>query len=551
MRPTSCRPATRWLLAALLVIGAAARLRHYASCPSYWYDEAYLLLNVFRKSFLDLLGPLRDDQAAPPLFLWALRGLYLLCGGGERWMRLPAAAAGVAGLFVLVPLARRFAGRRGLPWAVALGALCHHAVAHGCEVKPYALDFLLTELVLLAAAGCLRPAWRPPAPVALCALAALAPWASFPSVFVLGAAGLALLAEALRRRRPALLGLGVAVGVLLLLSCLLLWQLSARHQATAGLRQFWQASFLDVSSPRAALAGAARCVYEVGHYGTREVGLPLALLALAGAAALGRRAPASVVLLVGPLALALTASALRLYPLGGRLLFFLVPCLWLLAARGVAALSRRLPARLAPAAVALPAVLLAPEALSVAQTFVAATPRAQFREAFAHVRRRRAAGDALWVSHPQVYEVYHGTPPPLGAYSPAEDVERRARAGRLWLVCTVTGDRGALTAPGVVARVAAAGVLLERRRFKGVEVALYAPAAPRGTPSATYPRAPAARRLPPPDGCAAQPSATGPAARFSVWRAAAERARTRGQKFSASQPFRRRRHFARARHFLC
>lgn len=477
MRLSSRRPATRWLLAALLAVGVAARLRLYASCPSYWYDEAYLLLNAFHKSCLDLLGPLRDDQAAPPLFLWALRGLYVACGGGEYWMRLPAVAASVAGLLLLVPLARRFAGRRGLPWAVALGALCHHAVAHACEVKPYALDFLLAELVLLAAVGCLRPVLRPRAAVALCALAALAPWASFPAVFVLGAAVFALFVEALRRRRPALLGLGLAVGVLLLLSGLLLWQLSARHQATAGLRQFWQASFLDVSSPRAALLGAARCVRDVGHYGTREMGLPLALLALLGAAALGRRAPARVVLLAGPLALALVASGLGLYPLGGRLLFFLVPCLWLLAARGGAALSGRLPPRLSPAAVILPVVLLAPEALSIAQVLAAAAPRAQFREAFAYVHRRRADGDALWVSHPQVYEVYHGAPPPLGAYSPVAEVEYRARCGRLWLVCTVTSGRGALTAPDVADRVAAAGVLRERRRFKGVEVALYAPAA--------------------------------------------------------------------------
>ncbi len=592
MRPPSRRTATRWLLAALLVVGTAARLRLYASCPSYWYDEAYLLLNVFHKSCLDLLGPLRDDQAAPPLFLAALRGLYLLGGGGECWMRLPAAAASVAGLLLLVPLARRVAGRRGLPWAVALGALCHHAVAHACEVKPYALDFLLAELVLLAAVGCLGrgrralclpspplrgrgaggegegipreagpPHPRPLAPrrgergagarlwppLALCALAVLAPWASFPAVFVVGAAGLALLAEALRRRRPVLLALGGAVGVLLLLSGLSLWQLSVRHQATAGLRQFWQVSFLDVSSPRAALAGAARCVCEVGHYGTREMGLPLALLALAGAASLRRR-PARVVLLGGPLALALVASALRLYPLGGRLLFFLVPSLWLLAARGVATLSRRLPPRLAPAAVALPAVLLVPEALSVAQTFVAATPRAQFREAFAHVHRRRAACDALWVSHPQVYQVYHGAPPPLGAYSPAAEVERRARTGRLWLVCTVTSGRGALTAPGVVGRVAAAGVLLERRRFKGVEVALYAPP---GTPSATNPLAPAAPRQPPPAGRAAQPPAARPAVRFSAPRAAAKAARHRRQNSAASRPFRRAARFAPGRHFLC
>src|SRR6516164_11214733 len=120
---------SRNILFTLIALGIAVRIRQYAACPSYWYDEAYLLLNVFRKSFFELLGPLRDDQAAPPLFLWMLRGLYRIAGGSEWCMRLPALAAGVAGLFVMVPLARRMVGRRGRPWAVVFCALGHHAAA--------------------------------------------------------------------------------------------------------------------------------------------------------------------------------------------------------------------------------------------------------------------------------------------------------------------------------------------------------------------------------------------------------------------------------------
>src|SRR3954462_2427628 len=100
----------RFLLLTLLGLGFTLRIRQYAACPSYWYDEAYLLLNVFSLSFEELLGPLRENQAAPPLFLWALRGLYLALGGSEWIMRLPALLASLAGLLLLVPLARRLAG---------------------------------------------------------------------------------------------------------------------------------------------------------------------------------------------------------------------------------------------------------------------------------------------------------------------------------------------------------------------------------------------------------------------------------------------------------
>src|SRR5205807_9426284 len=101
------------LLLLLLALGTAARVRYYAAHTSYWYDEAYLLLNVFHRSWLELLEPLQDDQAAPPLFLWCLRALYRTIGGGEWAMRLPALVTGLLALAALVPLARRAAGRRG------------------------------------------------------------------------------------------------------------------------------------------------------------------------------------------------------------------------------------------------------------------------------------------------------------------------------------------------------------------------------------------------------------------------------------------------------
>ncbi|MHB1423445.1 MAG: hypothetical protein ACYC3I_09685 [Gemmataceae bacterium] len=498
----------RNVLIALFALGVALRVRQYAACPSYWYDEAYLLLNVFHKSFVALLGPLRDNQAAPPLFSWLLHGLYRLVGGSEWWMRLPALAASVAGLMVMAPLARRVAGRRGWLWAVAFCALGHHAAAHAGEVKPYALDFLMSEAILLATVYCqliVSMLWPR---IFLCLLAILAPWASYPSLFVLGAASLTLLVDAFRRRHTpqarTYIILACAVGGLSVLSCLVLWRLAVRHQTTATLRAFWNPSFLDLSSPAAAASWIGRCFIEIGNYGTREMGLPLDVLALVGAASLRRR-PARLVLLMVPFLLALLASALRLYPLGGRLLFFLVPCWWLLAARGIDVLCRRLSVRIGRLAWVLPLALVAPALLYAGRRTAAVTPRCQFREAFAYVEARRMPGDVVWVSHPQVYEVYHGRAPDLSAYSRPEIVERTARTGRLWMVCAVAGSRERHTAADTVARVQAAPcVTLDRQRFRGVEVVLYAPpikasfSRPSSARASCRPSSPSPTKAPPP-----------------------------------------------------
>src|ERR1700678_2666518 len=82
-----------FLAAGLVLLGIGVRVRHYLAAPSYWYDEAYLLLNVFEKNCAELMGPLRDAQAGPPVFLWTLRLLYVVAGPSEWVMRLPAFTA--------------------------------------------------------------------------------------------------------------------------------------------------------------------------------------------------------------------------------------------------------------------------------------------------------------------------------------------------------------------------------------------------------------------------------------------------------------------------
>src|SRR5437762_9753512 len=115
------------LFAAVLILGLGVRLRHYLAAPSYWYDEAFVLVNVFDKSFAELAGPLRCEQAAPPLFLWSLRALYVTAGGSEWAMRAPAFLASVLAVLAIIPLARRVAGDHGRLWAVGFAAVSQSA----------------------------------------------------------------------------------------------------------------------------------------------------------------------------------------------------------------------------------------------------------------------------------------------------------------------------------------------------------------------------------------------------------------------------------------
>src|SRR5262249_12634429 len=146
-----------------------------------------------------------------------------------------------------------------------------------------------------------------------------------------------------------------------------LWLSAARHHNSDYQRSAFAPYFLDTSSPGAALRWAGQTVVRVGDYGNNGVGLPLALFGALGLAALWVRRRALAVLLLGPLALATFASALKAYPFGDRLCFFAVPCLWLLAAAGIGTLAGRLrPGRLAWGGLALLALVLVPGTLRTA-----------------------------------------------------------------------------------------------------------------------------------------------------------------------------------------
>ncbi len=110
------------LLVIAVAAGAVCRVAQYAADRSFWVDEAALLLNVRSHTFHQLFGKLEYDQAAPPLFMAAERGLLLWLGPSEFSLRLLPLVCGITALVVFAAVARRVLRS---PWdalAVALFA---------------------------------------------------------------------------------------------------------------------------------------------------------------------------------------------------------------------------------------------------------------------------------------------------------------------------------------------------------------------------------------------------------------------------------------------
>ncbi|MBA3319182.1 MAG: glycosyltransferase family 39 protein [Gemmatimonadales bacterium] len=344
--------APAWPLAVALAWGVALRVVLLLSGRSLWIDEARLALNIGTRSFLHLLAPLDYDQTAPVAFLWIERLAVAVFGMHDWTLQLLPFLAGIGVLFLIYPLARRAGlSQPAAVLATAIVACAPNLIFYASAVKPYGVDVLVTCLLLLISLDVLDPYGDPRSRSGLVAAGVLAPWCSAPAVFVLGAIGLALFAEARRARRdltPWLVKWVAASAASFGLAYLLVYRNAATNPY---MLVFWREAFLN-PGPGWLIRVALRIREAVwGMFlegSTRPTGqvieelaytlIPAVLLVLAGLGVvrLARARPAPALLVAGPMALALLASLAGVYPTATRLLLFAAPLFAILVAAGLA-----------------------------------------------------------------------------------------------------------------------------------------------------------------------------------------------------------------------
>jgi hypothetical protein len=361
---------------ALLAVGVALRLYHYLDRRSLWLDEIWVALNIVGRSFAGLARPLDYAQSAPVGYLWIERLAVVLGGVNELALRAFPLLAGCLLLVALWFLARRLLDVRGATLCLALAALSPILIYFSNEVKPYVSDALVAVALTWLALDVLdapdsRPAWRR---LALGGVGGIL--LSTPSVFVLAAAGLALVAHPEIRSTRAgwlrLVGTGALWLGLFALGYFSIYRVTANSDY---MQRIWSDAFLSLPPGRLLRTAndAARTMWIASFVGDNDAMLPpksiasATLLSLAGAIVLWRRHGLSVTLLVVVPILATAGASLgRLWPLIPRLLVFFVPTLVLLLGAGLWALAGLLPARargpvlaLLGAIVVLPAIVTA------------------------------------------------------------------------------------------------------------------------------------------------------------------------------------------------
>lgn len=344
----------------LIATGLILRVWMWWSRGELWLDEAALARNIGPVPFDELGQPFRFLQVAPIGFLVTVKALIVGMGPSDRVYRLLPLVGGLLSLPATYLFARRLTSRTLALWATGLVAMCPYATYYASELKPYAGDVFVAA-GLLALGGAALDRFRRSTLLALAGSGALATWFSLPAIFVLAAVGSALLLQKLARREwgalPILAGLAV-VWLGSFMAHLGVMQTPTQDVEVIGTywtEDFWPlppTTLREAAWPlrRLALMYSEPFGYGVPHWLLEPLGggaslRPLrldwvaAFVFLVGLFGLRRR-PEHLVLLLGPIAYAAVASALHRYPMGTRLVLFLVPTLGVGLVLGVRELAR-------------------------------------------------------------------------------------------------------------------------------------------------------------------------------------------------------------------
>jgi hypothetical protein len=448
------------LVGALIAIGIALRLTYYLLDPALSSDEAALALNLVNRSYSGIFGQLDFQQAAPVGFLVLQKLAIAAFGPSPYALRLLPLTAGITGLILFYPVAKRFAGERAAVLALALFSISDPLMTYAGTNKQYSVDVAVT-LVLYAIVLALPKHVGAREALILTVSGTIALWLSHAAAFVLAAVAMVLLVEAVKARRPAEFGrISAAVGVWLgslVVTYVLTHASIAQIQRSIGGSQ--PTLLGDSSQPGQpgllqTYGGMARFLFGIptlGHGIRTAIALVAIALAAAGLLALSRQGARGLALLLVPGALAFVAAGLDKYVLAPRTFLFLIPALVMLAARGVLYLTATKTRPATALGVAALAILLASGSYAVIDHLGPGSPRrADFVRALRYLTQNARSGDFLYVhSSAQLDFRYYLE---CGCFG-TSDAARKARV--LWPVRARTGDR-AFMKPGSPRLVAGA-----------------------------------------------------------------------------------------------
>lgn len=286
-----------------------------------------LALNIVNRDLAGLFQPLDYDQGAPIGFLLIEKFFNAILGRTELVLRFFPLMAGLVSLWLFYLFAKKTLQGAGLFLALALFAVNPSIVYYSSEAKQYIVDVAVTLGLLVVANPLLQNQARKQDYLYLGLAGIFALWFSHPALFVLAGLGIAFTVQFLQKRDYGSLGKIIIIGLFWLVNLGTLYFVNLQHLSrNQYLANYWDDGFIPMP-PWSDLTWFATYYRELIQFQFEIQYLPwlILVLVLLGWVALFQE-KRTLALTIGFIAFfAFTASALRLYPVNGRLSLFLIP----------------------------------------------------------------------------------------------------------------------------------------------------------------------------------------------------------------------------------
>lgn len=370
----------------LLAMGIFWRVLHWAVAYPIWGDEGFVAVNFLARDWSGMLKPLEWGQIVSVGYMWIGLAATKLLGTSEWALRLPSLISGIASLLIFWRFARKAVAIPAAVLALGFLAAAYYPVRHSAEVKPYALDLLVSvTFAILAIEIRRRPDWLR-GWLAILGMGALGPWFSYPAAFVGGGVALFLAHQAylhwqaagkrthvalkgrghfdaskgskrepassiatrssVERRFASIFSLGsIVFGCILLVSFLAMYFVYGKGQAEYSAKlisiEMWEKTFPPLTNPIQFVKWflfmhtGNMLAYPIG--GDKGASTLTFLLVIVGSVRLWRRDRSLLLLLLAPLLLTFLAAAFKKYPYGGsaRTSLYMAPAFCTLAGLGL------------------------------------------------------------------------------------------------------------------------------------------------------------------------------------------------------------------------
>jgi hypothetical protein len=395
----------------MVAAGVVLRIAQFRFDRALWYDEAALALNFADKTFAGLvLNPLANDQAAPPGFLVLEKLAYSLLGNNEPALRLVSLIAGIASMVLFYLLAKRLLRPQVLPLALLLFAASNGLIYYSAMVKQYSGDvaialllMLMTHHLLTASEEPRSPSWLRRRFLLLGIVGVVAIWFSHPAVFVLAGMGTCLfIFYFIRQNRVALLRLGTPMAMWGVSFAILYFVSLRPASGNTYLQDYWRNHYFPLIPT--SLSQVDR-LFDTLIILFRTL-MPFAvaysaamLASFLGAVYFFVERRLTFAFLVLPVTFTVLASSFHFYPLGERLILFLLPIALMLIAEGMEEIVAKAGRNLAIIRVAVLGFFLV---FSFRQINVQQS-REEIRPVLGYIQEHIEPGDVIYVHHGAKY----------------------------------------------------------------------------------------------------------------------------------------------------